>query len=129
MTTAAKTILKLTHTEAVIKITGTGTTAIALATDLLLGDEVYTALGSSVEIRKVYISAPPTQETIINRNSVAVLQLFGPVEWNFEDIKISDQGASDLSVVTAGDGTVILTLRKSHGYDYPYRSDNLTNGA
>jgi hypothetical protein len=128
MAAITKTILKQTRTEVVYRITGTGTVAITMA-ELALSDETYTAAGASVEIRKVYVSAPPTQETIITRNAVNVLQLFGPVEWNFEDIKINDQGASDFSVVTAGDGTVILALRKSHGYDYPFRSEQLTNGA
>jgi hypothetical protein len=128
MSAVTKTILKKTRTEVVYRITGTGTVAIAL-TELALPDETYTPAGAIVEIRKVYVSAPPTQETTITRNAVNVLQLFGPVEWNFEDIKINDQASSDFSVVTAGDGTVILTLRKSVGYDYPYRAENLTNGA
>jgi hypothetical protein len=128
MTAIAQTVLKNTHTETVIKITGTGTANITLAS-LAYGDEVYTAAQAQVDIRKVYVSAPPTQETIVNRNSVAVLQLFGSTNLYDESYKISEQGSKDLQVVTAGDGTVILSLRKSSGFDYPYRADNLTQGA
>jgi hypothetical protein len=128
MTTLVQTVLKNTHTETVVKITGTGTASIPLAS-LAFGDEVYTAANAQVNIRKVYQSAPPTQETIVTRNSVAVLQLYGNTEVFDEAYVISDQGSKDISVTTAGDGTVILVLRKAGGYDYPYRADNLTQGA
>lgn len=128
MTTLVQTVLKNTHTETVVKITGTGTASITLAS-LALGDDVYTSAKASVEIRKVWISAPPTQLTTITRNSVAVAQIYGAVDTNFEDVKLNDQASKDISVVTAGDGTVILWLRKSGGYDYPFRSEALTVGA
>jgi hypothetical protein len=128
MTALVQTVLKNTRTETVVKITGTGTAAITLAS-LALSDDVYTAAKASVEIRKIWISAPPTQLTTITRNSVAVLQAYGQADTNFEDVKLNDQASKDLSVVTAGDGTVILWLRKSGGYDWPYRSTALTGGA
>lgn len=128
MTAIAQTVLKNTHTETVVKITGTGTASIPLAS-LVVGDETYTAANASVEIRKFWVSAPPTQETTVTRNSVAVLQLFGNAELADDQYKINDQASKDISVTTAGDGTVILTLRKSGGFDYPYRADNLTQGA
>jgi hypothetical protein len=128
MTALVQTVLKNTHTEAVVKITGTGTASIPLSS-LAFGDETYTAAKASVEIRKVWVSQPPTQEVTVTRNSVAVLQLFGSAELSDDQYKISDQASQDISVVTAGDGTVILTLRKSGGFDYPYRADNLTQGA
>lgn len=128
MTALVQTVLKNTHTETVIKITGTGTASIPLAS-LAYGDEVYTAANAAVEIRKAWVSQPPTQEVTVTRNSVAVLQLFGSADLHDDQYKISDQASKDISVVTAGDGTVILTLRKSGGFDYPYRADNLTQGA
>ena len=128
MSALVQTVMKNTRTETVVKITGTGTAAIPLA-GLALSDDVYTAANASVEIRKVWISAPTNQETVVTRNSVAVLQLYGTVELADDQFKINDQASKDISVTTAGDGTVILTLRKSGGFDYPYRVENLTQGA
>lgn len=128
MTTLVQTVLKNTRTETVVKITGTGTATITLAS-LALSDDVYTAAKASVEIRKIWVSAPPTQLTKVTRNSVDALQVYGAVDTNFEDVKINDQASKDISVVTAGDGTVILWLRKSGGYDWPYRSTALNVGA
>lgn len=128
MTALVQTVLKNTHTETVVKITGTGVATIAL-TSLVLGDEVYTAANAQVSIRKAYVYAPSTQETKVTRNSVDVLQLYGTATVFDESFVISDQGSKDITVTTAGDGTVILVLRKAGGFDYPYRADNLTQGA
>lgn len=123
-----KQILKNTRTETVIKLVGTGTMAITLA-ELALADETFDAASASVDIRKVTVSAPPTQETKVDRNSVDILQVFGSVDWTFEGMKINQETNHDFSVITAGDGTVILTLRKNAGYAAPGRSSYLTNGA
>lgn len=128
MTAIVQTVLKNTHTETVVKITGTGTASIPLAS-LAFGDETYTAANAQVSIRKAYVYAPPTQETKVTRNSVDVLQIYGTAPVFDESFVISDQGNQDITVTTAGDGTVILVLRKAGGYDYPYRADNLTQGA
>jgi len=128
MTALVQTVLKNTHTEAVVKITGTGTASIPLSS-LVFGDEVYTASAAQVSIRKAYVYAPPTQETKVTRNSIDVLQLYGNATVFDESFVVSDQGNQDITVTTAGDGTVVLVLRKAGGFDYPYRADNLTQGA
>jgi hypothetical protein len=128
MTALVQTVLKNTHTEAVVKITGTGTATIALAS-LALADETYTAAQANVTIRKAYVSAPPTQATKVTRNSVDVLQLFGTTTVYDEGYVVGDQASKDITVTTAGDGTVILSLRKTGGFDFPYRAEVLTNGA
>lgn len=121
-------VLKNTHTESVVRVTGTGTATITLAS-LALADETYTAALAAVEIRKAIVSTPSTQLTKVTRNSVDVLQLFGVTHVDDESFKISDQASKDIVVTTAGDGTVILVLRKSGGFDFPYRAENLTQGA
>lgn len=128
MSAITKTILKNTRTETVVKFVGTGTMALTLA-ELKLADETFTVGEAAVEIRKIIVSAPPTQLTKITRNAVDVQQIYGPVDWTFEGMKDNEQNSKDFSVVTAGDGTVLLTLRKSGGYSYPGRSSYLTDGA
>jgi hypothetical protein len=128
MTALVQTVLKNTHTEAVVKITGTGTASISLAS-LAFADEVYTSANANVTVRKAYVYAPPTQETKVTRNSVDVLQIYGTATVYDESFVISDQSSQDITVTTAGDGTVVLVLRKAGGFDYPYRADNLTQGA
>jgi hypothetical protein len=128
MTALVQTVLKNTHTETVIKITGTGTASIPLAS-LAFGDEVYTAANALVAVRKAYTYAPPTQETKVTRNSVDVLQLYGTTVVFDESFVVNDQGNQDITVTTAGDGTVVLVLRKAQGYDWPFRADSLTQGA
>jgi hypothetical protein len=128
MTAIVQTVLKNTHTETVVKITGTGSASIPLAS-LAFGDETYDATKAAVTIRKAYIYAPPTQETTVTRNAVSVLQIYGTATVFDESFTVSDQANQDISVTTAGDGTVILVLRKAGGFDYPYRADNLTQGA
>jgi hypothetical protein len=131
MTAINTVVLKQTMTEVMVRVTGTGTSTITLAS-LALATETYTSAQAQVDIRKVYLTSAPTVETTVVRNSVPVLDLYGNLDWNFEDAKISDQGASDIVVTTTADVTLILTLRKSSGYaptnPFSYLTDGVPSG-
>jgi hypothetical protein len=118
MSAITKYIVKNTRGETIIKLVGTGTMAITLA-ELKLADETFDATNASVDIRSIMITSPPTQETRIVRNSVDVLQAYGNIELTSDVIKMNEQTNKDLSVITGGDGTIVISLRKNYGYNAP----------
>ena len=129
MSAITKYIVKNTRTETVIKLVGTGTMAITLA-ELKLADENFDAPSAQVDIRSIMLTSPATQETRIVRNSVDVAQLYGNITLESDAAKLNEQRNSDFSIITGGDGMIILTLRKNQGYNpiQSSRVEYLTGG-
>lgn len=113
----AKTILKLTETEAVVKISGTGTETINLSTDLLSSTQ---ALQGTLKVGVTFLQWTTGESITLTRNSVVVMKLFTNTgefdlggNGGFADYTQSDQ---NIAVTIAGDGVIFLTLRKAGGY-------------
>jgi hypothetical protein len=113
-----KTILKLTHIDAVVKVVNTAASAsvtIALATDLLRSDET---LSGTLDVRLSTVEyGIGTGGGNIVRNSVDVLEMPAANHGMFTYELANDptQSASDL-VVTIGQGTAFIRLLKVNGY-------------
>lgn len=116
----AKTVLKLTETNAVVKVSGAGTTTINLNTDLLSTTQVL----SGTVARKVgisFIQWSTGGNIVITRNGVTIFELYT----NAGSFDLSGYGgctefteaASDIVATITGGGTMIITLRKAAGYD------------
>jgi hypothetical protein len=120
-----KTLLKLTHRDAVVKIVNDSTSAsvtIALATDLLKGDE---SLVGSLDVRLSAVDyGIGTSGGRIVRNSVNVLELPANNHGTFAHEYANDptQKGSDL-VVTMGQGTCIIHLLKVDGYKATFQPE------
>jgi hypothetical protein len=114
-----KSVIKLTHQEAFVKIINDTATAgpitIALATDLLKGDETLSG-ALDVRLSSVEYGLNANGGRII-RNGVNVLEMPAANHGLFTHDTCNDptQKASDL-VVTLGQGTVIIRLLKVTGY-------------
>lgn len=113
----SKTVLKKTHTKAVVKMSGAATHTIALATDLLTTGQ--TADTPNVTITRIDVSCPVTAATVkISRNGTLLWSFAGPVASTLDFLGFSDSenATHDISVVIAGEATVVLTLSKVSGY-------------
>lgn len=110
----AITVLQKNRVSATIKVTGTGSQTITLAS-LARTDE--TVATPKVDIHEVMFAGNQTAKTLITRNSVDVLALTGTGHWEFNGMALSENNGSDI-VVNIGDtnGTVILVLKKIKGY-------------
>lgn len=120
-----KTVLRLTQTEAVIKVAGNGGGAtIDLQTDLLAPTEALAAGPQTVTITGVRHGGEAANVLLITRNSVRVLTL--PTETAdyiaFDGQELppeNTEATSDIVVAQTGTGYVelYLKLRKVSGYD------------
>lgn len=113
-----KTLLKLTHRDAVVKIVNDSTSAsvtIALATDLLKGDET---LSGTLDVRLSAVDyGIGTSGGRIVRNAVNVLEMPANNHGCFPHEYANDPTQSDKDlVVTIGQGTVVIHLLKVNGY-------------
>lgn len=113
---ATKTVLKLTPIHAVVKIVGSGSATISLATDLLRSNEV--AATPVVNISGIYWSIPASgQNATISRNSVVQWDLAGSYHQEFSGFADVDANTTDIVVaIPAGGGTVIVELVKVNGF-------------
>lgn len=127
MAAATKTILKLTNTEAVIKISGVAgdTATISLATDLLkTGLEVLNGVAPRVTIAGFMVSGYETGRGSVDRNSVRVLTLTAisgvilDFTGNVSGFCVDSQNeTSDIVVsITGGETQVYIYLKKAAGY-------------
>jgi hypothetical protein len=113
----AKTIMKLTETSAIVKISGTGAETITLNTDLLSTTQT---VSGTPKVGIGYLTWTTGGNIVIARNGVTVYTLFT----NTGEFDLSGnggmldiiQGTSDLVVTITGDGVIFLTLRKIEGY-------------
>lgn len=113
----AKSILKLTETQAVIKITGSGTETITMA-DLLSTTQVVSGDAYSVGIN--YLQWTVGTSATIVRNGVNVFELFT----NTGNFDLSGYGgctdytqaSQPIAITIVGGGTVFIILRKETGF-------------
>ncbi len=121
----SKTVLRLTQTEAVIKVSGNGGSAtIDLQTDLLAATESLAAGSQNVTIVGVRWSGESANTILIERNSTRILTL--PTEqadyiaFDGQELPPENTNAThDITVAQVGSGYVelYLKLRKVSGYD------------
>ena len=114
-------ILKLSSTEAIVKVDGTvGAQVIALATDLKLPTE--TASSPKVNILAMIVTGAANGAAVISRNGVNLYHLQANVGQpmdlvEFSGISDNTLNTDNITVTTSGAETqVILKLRKQSGY-------------
>lgn len=113
----AKTVMKLTETLAIVKISGTAPETISLATDLLSPTQI---VSGTPKVGIGYLSWTTGGNIKISRNSVDVYDLYT----NTGEFDLSGNGGmldtingtSDLVVTITTGGVIFLTLRKIEGY-------------
>jgi hypothetical protein len=113
----AKTFLKKTRNAAVVKCSGVATHTIALGDDLKVAGQ--TPDTPVVNIRRIDVACPVAAATVkISRNSVLLWSFAGPVAatLDFFGFTDSEENTSDISVVIAGEASVVLSLSKVSGY-------------
>lgn len=129
----AKTILKNTNQEAIVKISGIGSETIDLQTDILAATQALDGSTQTVNIAGLEYTGLATSTITVIRNGVTVTSLlaeghdaigfasgFGFVE--------STENTSDITVTIAtADAQCYLTLRKAGGY--ATKVENATYGA
>lgn len=119
-----KTLLKLTETEAVIKVAGAaGTTTIDLQTDILDPNQATSGDTQTVNITAVRWNGELSNLIAVDRNSVRVLTLptdaADTVMFDGQELPPENtQNTSDIVITQTGTGYVelYLKLRKVSGY-------------
>ena len=112
---ATKAILKLTQVHGVVKVRGTGSATIALATDLKKTSE--TQSSPKANIRTLHWALEVGTTATIARNSVVLYHLSGSGKMEFMGWSDNEENGSDIVVdFTGGQGAVVLELAKVSGY-------------
>lgn len=112
---ATKAVLKLTQVHGVVKVRGTESATIALATDLKKASE--TQATPLVNIRTLYWALAVDTTATITRNSVILYYLSGSGKMEFMGWSDNEHNGSDIVVdFSTGTGAVILELAKISGY-------------
>ena len=113
MATAA--VLKLTQVHGVVKVRGTGSATITLATDLKKASE--TQATPLVNIRTLHWALSVDTTATITRNSVILYYLSGSGKMEFLGWSDNEHSGSNIVVdFSSGTGAVILELAKVSGY-------------
>lgn len=110
----AKTIIKLTPTKAVVKISDANAT-ISLATDLLYAGQTVSGT-PKVYITGIKYSNPSVSLSRFSRNAVNVMTLAYADEFIFETYALTENAISDIVVTCPTDSFVIFELTKVDGY-------------
>jgi hypothetical protein len=113
----AKTVMKLTETLAIVKISGAGTETITLNSDLLSPTQT---VSGTPKVGIGFINWTAGGDVTITRNSVEIYKLYQ----NTGEFDLSGnggmldtiQGTSNIAVTIVTGGVVFLTLRKIEGY-------------
>ena len=113
----AKTIMKLTETLAIVKISGAGTETITLNSDLLSPTQT---VSGTPKVGIGFINWTAGGDVTITRNSIEIYKLYQ----NTGEFDLSGnggmldtiQGTSNIAVTIVTGGVVFLTLRKIEGY-------------
>ena len=112
---ATKAVLKLTQVHGVVKVRGTGSATIALATDLKKASE--TQSSPKANIRTLHWALEVGTTATIARNSVVLYHLSGSGKMEFMGWSDNEENGSDIVVdFTGGQGAVVLELAKISGY-------------
>jgi hypothetical protein len=112
---ATKAVLKLTQIHGVVKVRGTGSATIALATDLKKASE--TQSSPKANIRTLHWALEVGTTATIARNSVVLYHLSGSGKMEFMGWSDNEENGSDVIVdFSSGTGSVVLELAKISGY-------------
>ena len=112
---ATKAILKLTQVHGVVKVRGTGSATIALATDLKKSTE--TQSSPLVNIRTIHWALSVDSTATVTRNSEIIYYLSGTGKMEFLGWSDNEEHGSDIVVdFSSGTGVVVLELAKVSGY-------------
>ena len=112
---ATKAVLKLTQVHGVVKVRGTGSATIALATDLKKASE--TQSSPKANIRTLHWALSVDSTATITRNSVVLYYLSGSGKMEFMGWSDNEENGSDVVVdFSSGTGSVVLELAKISGY-------------
>lgn len=130
---ATKRVLRLTNTEALVKVDGTvGSVTIDLQTDLKLATEELVGT-QKVNIVLMQVSGKPNSVLSVARNSVNLwdLQADSALCVNLLDIggaSDSTENDKDIVVTSSGaEGQLVLKLRKVEGYKTLIRTEQTGN--
>lgn len=130
---ATKRVLRLTNTEAVIKVDGTvGSVTIDLQTDLKLATEELVGT-QRVNIVVMQSSGKPNSVISVARNGVNLWDLQANAAQGLNLLEIggasdATENDSDIVVTSAGaEGQLILKLRKVSGYKTLIRTEQTGN--
>lgn len=112
---ATKAVLKLTQVHGVVKVRGTGSATIALATDLKKSTE--TQSSPKVNIRTIHWALTAGDTATVTRNGEILYYLSGTGEMEFQGWSDNEENGSDIVVdFSSGNGAVVLELAKISGY-------------
>lgn len=112
---ATKAVLKLTQVHGVVKVRGTGSATVALATDLKKSTE--TQSSPAVNIRTIHWALSVGSTATVTRNSQVLYYLSGTGKMEFMGWSDNEENGSDIVVdFSAGTGAVVLELAKVSGY-------------
>lgn len=112
-----KVVMKVTETTANVKIVGTGTEVINLATDLIAPTQI---LDGTVRVGIMFIQWTAGTSITISRGIEPIYELFGATgifDLSGYNGMLDVQNQSDnITVNIAGGGSVLINLRKISGY-------------
>lgn len=113
----AKTIMKLTETLAIVKLSGAATETITLNSDLLSTTQT---VSGTPKVGIGFIQWTTGGDVTITRNGVEIYKLYqntGEFDLSGNGGMLdSTQGTSNIVVTISTGGVVFLTLRKMEGY-------------
>lgn len=119
---ADKAVLKLTQVHGVVKVRGTGSATIALATDLKKTSESQAT--PKVNIRTLHWGLTSGTTATVTRNSVILYYLSGSGKMEFMGWSDNEHNGSDIVVdFSSGTGSVVLELAKISGYGSQQHQD------
>ena len=112
---ATKAVLKLTQVHGVVKVRGTGSAEIALATDLKKSTETQSSPKANIRVLHWALSVGST--ATITRNSVVLYYLSGSGKMEFMGWSDNEENGSNIVVdFSSGTGSVVIELAKVSGY-------------
>ncbi len=125
----AKSNIKLTQVQAVVRCSGTGgdSGTIDIDTDILKSGE--TASSPTVDIKRVHWNCDKNAEVTITRNSVDIMYVHGTGFTDWYGWVENTENASDIGIaISNGDAVVWLELSKVTGFGSQQHQDQGTLG-
>lgn len=108
-------VLKLTQVHGVVKVRGTGSGTVALATTLKKSTE--TQSSPKANIRAIHWALSVGSTATVTRNSQVLYYLSGTGKMDFLGWSDGEENGSDIVVdFSSGTGSVVLELAKVSGY-------------
>ena len=112
---ATKAVLKLTQIHGVVKVRGTGSATIALATDLKKASETQSSQKANIRVLHWALSVGDT--ATVSRNSQVLYYLSGSGKMEFMGWSDNEENGSDVVIdFSSGTGSVVIELAKISGY-------------